>query len=63
MTETCIWNNKALENLNNKRLAVMIDRGIVATYLLSPLSKITNLENTNQFIILKESNSIRIIIE
>ena len=34
-----IENNLALENLNNKLLEIMNDRGILASYLLSPLSK------------------------
>ena len=49
-------NNKALENLNNKLLAIMNDRGILATYLMSALSKITNPENTSQFILAKDHN-------
>ena len=40
-TETSNDNNKALENLNNKLLEIMSDRGIVASYLMSPLSEIT----------------------
>ena len=35
-------NNRALVNLNNKFLEIMNDRGILASYLMSPLSKITN---------------------
>ena len=31
MIETSEKNNKALENLHNKRLEIMIDRGILAT--------------------------------
>ena len=42
-------NNKALENLNNKPLEIMNDRGKIAFYLISPLSKITDFENTSQF--------------
>ena len=49
ITETSIKNNQAIENLNNKLLEIMNDRGILATYLMSPLSKITNPENTSQF--------------
>ena len=45
-TETSNKNNKALENLNNKFLETMNDRGMLASYLVSPLSKITNPENT-----------------
>ena len=42
ITETSIKNNNALENLNSKLLEIMNDRGILASYLMSPLSKITN---------------------
>ena len=38
----------------------MIDRGILASYLMSPLSKITNPENTSQFKLLKDHNSNRV---
>ena len=41
-TESFIKNNQAIENINNKLLEIMNDRGILATYLMSPLSKITN---------------------
>ena len=53
-------NNLALEKLNNKLLEVMNDRGIVASYLLSPLSKITNPENNTQFKLVKDHNSNRV---
>ena len=44
ITETAINNNRAIENLNNKLLEIMNDRGIIASNLLSPLAKITNLK-------------------
>ena len=59
ITETSIENNEAKENLNNKLLEIMNDRGILATYLMSPLSKITNLENASQFKLVKVSDSNR----
>ena len=40
----------------------MNDRGILASYLLSPLCKITNSENTTQFKLVKDSNSNRILL-
>ena len=49
LSESSIINNQALEALNNKLLEIMNDRGILATFLLSPLSKITNPENSSQF--------------
>ena len=38
----------------------MNDRGLIATYLMSPLSKIPNPENTSQYILVKDSNSNRV---
>ena len=60
ITESSKENNLALENLNNKLLEIMNDRGILASYLMSPLSKITNLENTSQFKLVKDHNSNRV---
>ena len=60
ITESSKENNLALENLNNKLLEIMNDRGILATYLMSPLSKITNPENTTQFKLVKDDNSNRV---
>ena len=37
----------------------MNDRGILASYLMSPLSKITNRENTSQFKLVKDPSSNR----
>ena len=44
VTEPSIGNNQAIDNLNDRLLEITNDRGIIASYLLSPLSKITNLE-------------------
>ena len=60
LTENSINNNKAIENLNEKILEIMNDRGILATYLMSPLSKITNPENSAQFKLVKDSSSNRV---
>ena len=38
----------------------MNDRDILASYLMSPLSKITNPENTSQFKLVKDSSSNRV---
>ena len=59
ITEVSNNNNKAKENLINKLLEIMNDRGILANYLMSPLSKITNPENTSKFKLVKDSSSIR----
>ena len=60
ITETSIKNNQAIEKINNNLLEIMNDRGILATYLMSPLSKITNPENTSQFKLVKDSSSNRV---
>ena len=60
MTESSKENNLALENLNNKLLEIMNDRGIISSYLLSLLAKVTNPENTTQFNLVKDSSSNRV---
>ena len=60
ISESSKENNLLLENVNNKLLQIMNDRGILATYLMSPLSKITNPENTSQFRLEKDHNSNRV---
>ena len=60
ITETSIKNNQAIENLNNKLLEIMNDRGILESYLMSLLSKITNPENTSHFKLVKDPSSNRI---
>ena len=60
ITETSIKNNQATENLNKKLLEIMNDRGILAIYLMSLLSKITNPEKASQFKLVKDSNSNRV---
>ena len=60
ITDSSIKNNQAIENVNNKLLEIMNDRGILASYLMSPLSKITNPENKSQFKLAKDPNSNRV---
>ena len=60
ITETSTKNNQAIENINNNLLEIMNDRGILATYLMSPLSRITNPENSSQFKLVKDSSSNRV---
>ena len=60
ITESSTKNNQAIENLNDKLLEIMNDRGILASYLMSPLSKITNPENSSQFKLVKDSSSNRV---
>ena len=60
ITEISLKNNKALENLNNKFSETMNDRNILASYLMFPLSKITNPENTSQFKLVEDFTSNRV---
>ena len=60
LTENSIKNNEAIENINNKLLEIMNDRGIITSYLISPLAKIFNPENSTQFKLVKDSRSKRI---
>ena len=60
ITQTSIKNNQAIDNINNNLLEIMNDRGILATYLMSPLSRLTNPENTSQFKLVKDSSSNRV---
>ena len=60
ISESSKENNLLLENVNNKLLEIMNDRGILATYLMPLLSKITNPENTSQFRLEKDHNSNRV---
>ena len=50
-------NSKTLENRNDKLLGIKNHTGIIATYLLSPLLKITNLEKTSQYKLIKDISS------
>ena len=60
IAETSLKNNQSIENINNKLLEIMNDRGILATYLMSPLSRITNPDNASQFRLVKDSSSNRV---
>ena len=60
ITESSVKNNQAIENLNHKLLEILIDRGILASYLMSPLSKITNPEINTQLRLVKDHNSNRV---
>ena len=59
ITGTSNNTTKALENLNNKLLKIMNDRGLLASYLMSPLSEITEPEKTTQFKLVEDSTSNR----
>ena len=57
LTDTSIGHSKALENVNDKHFEKTIDRDIKASFLKSPLSKITKSEQTSQFSVVKGPNS------
>ena len=50
-------NSKDLEKFNNKLLEVRNDRSLLESYLLSPLSKITNPGHTSHFKLVKHQQS------
>ena len=54
ITESSINNNKAPENLNDKLLEWWNDRVIIPSYLLSPLSIITDPGNSSEFKLVKD---------
>ena len=60
LTKSSIKNIQALENINDKLLEIMNDRGKIASYLLSPFSKITNPDKTTQFKLVKDFNSYKV---
>ena len=60
ITESSIKNNQTIGNWNKKLLEIMDDRGILASFLMSSLSKITIPESTSQFRLVKYSSSNRI---
>ena len=60
MTENFSKNNQAVENINNKLLEIMNDRGILASYLMSPSSKITKPKDSSQFKLVKGSSLNRV---
>ena len=57
---TSIESNKTLLYLKDQLLEIMNDRGIMAKHSMSPLSKITNLENTSRYKLVKDSNPNRV---
>ena len=60
LTENSINNNKAIENLNEKILELMDEKGMIAPYLVSSLSNVFNLENKSQSRLRKDPNSTKI---
>ena len=61
LTESSINNNKAkaIENLNEKTLELMNDKGMIAPYLASSLVNLSTPENKSQFRLKKDLNSTK----
>ena len=59
LTENSINNNKAIENLNEKILVLMNDKGMIAPFLASSLVNLIKPENKSQFILKKDPNSTK----
>ena len=60
LIENSIDNNKAKENLNEKILELMNDKGMIAPNLASSLVNLLKPENKSQFIITKDFSSTKI---
>ena len=59
ITENSINNNKAIENLNERILELMDDKGSIAPYLASSLVNLFKPENKSQFNFKKDLNSTK----
>ena len=59
LTENSINNNKAIENLNEKILELMNDKGMITSYLVSSLVNLFKPENKSQFRLKKDLNSTK----
>ena len=60
LTENSNDNNKAIENLNEKNLEVMIDKGMISSYLTCSLVNLFKPENKSQFRFKKDLNSTKV---
>ena len=60
ITEHSINNNKAIENLNEKILELMNDKGIIAPYLTTSLVEVFKKDNKSQFRLRKDPDSTKI---
>ena len=59
ITEISINNNKAIENLNEKILELMNDKGMIAPYLTTSLVEVFKKDNKSQFRLRKDPNSTK----
>ena len=60
ITEHSINNNKAVENLNEKVLELMNDKGLIFPYLASSLAEVFKFDNKSQFRLRKDPDSTNI---
>ena len=60
ITETSVNNNKAIENLNEKILELMNDKGLIAPYLTTSLVEVFKKDNKSQFRLRKGPNSTKL---
>ena len=60
LTENSINNNKAIENINEKILELMNDKGLISLYLASSLVNLFKPEKKSQFRLKKDLNSTKI---
>ena len=60
ITENSINNNKAIENLNEKILELMNDKGLIAPYLTTSLVEVFKKDNKSQFRLRKDPNSTKV---
>ena len=59
ITENSINSNKAIENLNEKILELMNDKGLIAPYLTTSLVEVFKKDNKSQFRLRKDPNSTK----
>ena len=59
ITETSIKNNQTIENLNEKILELMNDKGLIAPYLASSLVEAFKTDNKSQFRLRKDHSSTK----
>ena len=59
LTENSINNNKAIENLNEKNLELMNDKGMIGPFLASSLVNLFKPENKSQIRLRKDPNSTK----
>ena len=59
ITENSINNNKAIENLNEKILELMNDKGLIAPYLTTSLVEVFKKDKKSQFRLRKDPNSTK----